>query len=281
MEHGRVAISVNNCFRLLDQSVNRVNYFSCITDNLTVLSLPVDWKIINKTGINYSLGNLQDNKNDHLLNGYKHFIQCYLIRDCVESFAMCLDELFFVLLLNGKTVPSSATLVDALSDKEKNELERFRNYGLYGTNGKDGKIQALKKCFGIDLPPQYKKIILSLKNIRDCLTHHNGIVREKDGISGKNKTRKFHWATLSFFILGNQSGKRQELVPNTLVKEESSICIKFEIENHHKIFNIGDQLYFTAAESYEIAFSLKQVSNQYIEQIKKVALNNKLGEQHV
>lgn len=266
MTHHKMELSINDCFKAFDISFNRLKYFTCITDNLGVESLPCGWSITNKDGMSYQVPAPEEDKREYIISGYKHFIQRYLVRDCIESFALCLDELFLVLLLSGKTVPSNFTLIECLNEEEKLALDKFRDHGL---DGKDGKIRILKDRFNLELPTPYKKIISSLKDIRDCLTHNNGIVTRRHGHSGKNNSRKFHWATFSVFLVGTKSGRKSKLIFNKPLREESNINIKLDIQNHSKTFMIGEQLSFSSDESYEIAWSLQLAAQEYFKTINQ------------
>ena len=154
MTNHKVELSINDCFKAFDISFNRLKYFSCITDNLNVESLPCAWSITNKSGMSYQITAPEEDNKEYLISGYKHFIQRYLVRDCIESFALCLDDLFLVLLLVGKTVPSTHTLLECLNEEERISLNKFRERGL---SGRDGKIKILKDRFNLDLPTQFNK----------------------------------------------------------------------------------------------------------------------------
>ncbi len=98
-----IQFSINSCFRAFDQSFNRVKYFSCIVDNLDFSNFPAEWGIKQDNGLTYAVREPQgDDEKQRLLDGMHHFMQCYLVRDCIESFAIVLDKLFFLLLVDGK-----------------------------------------------------------------------------------------------------------------------------------------------------------------------------------
>lgn len=101
-EDKKIEFSVEKCFKTFDQSFNRIKYFICIAENLTEKQLPSFWSIQNPGGISYGV-NEPDSKNKPLIvEGYKHFIKCYVLRDCIESFSLSLDKLFLILLIHGK-----------------------------------------------------------------------------------------------------------------------------------------------------------------------------------
>lgn len=267
MKNNRINLSANECFKPFDRSFNRVKYFSCITDNLDVSHIPDDWTIKNETGLSYAVNEPEEKKKEYLIKSYKHFIQCYLVRDCIESFALCLDKLFFVLLLIGKTVPSDQTLYGSLSDENKELLKTFKNKGLYG---RDGKIKLLKRHFNLELSEPYKKIISDLKDIRDCLSHGNGIVSDRYGKQDEQGDQKFHWATLTIFGVGVKSGERVKIEIGKPPKEETDIYIKPDTRDHFKSFKAGEMLSFSSAETYEIALSLQLVAQEYLKKIQKM-----------
>ncbi len=261
---GKLELSVNQCFKLLDQSFKRTQYFSCIADNLSLSSLPNDWVIKREDGINWGIKEPETEENkQHILDGYKHFIQCYLVRDCIESFALSLDDFFFTLLLAGKKVNPSKPLYDALSDEDKALLKLFEGDGLSSQNG---KVQKLKKQFGIELSPEQHTIISSLKDIRNCFAHSNGFVRNTDGKKADKGIRKFHWQTISITAVGAETQKEFQLKIGERYPEAMSIGL--QIKEHSKHFKIGEQLSFSPVEAYEIGLSLHQIGAHYTKSIK-------------
>ena len=258
-------LSINNCFKVFDQSFSRVKYFSCLANNLDLDSFPISWTIQNPSGLNYMVKAPRNQEEKQIiLDGYKHFMHCYLVRDCIESFAISLDRLFFILLLNGKKVLTSQTLLDALSEDERKLLQKFENAGL---SSKEGKIQLLKTHFGLELTEDHKKIIAGLRDMRNCFAHGNGFVRRTDGKKDGKEKRKFTWRTMSIFTKGEKSGKEYPIEFDKPLQEAGMVCMR--IENHEKSFKIRQQLSFSPAEAYEIAFSLQQVGRNFMEEINQ------------
>lgn len=264
-DHHRLELPINKCFTTYDQSFNRVKYFSAITDNLTKDLFPDEWVINNPFGINYAMKDVPDNKKNELLQGYKHFMQCYLVRDCIESFAICLDKLFLVLLINGKRIKSDQTLLEALSDEEREKHKLFEKAGLSSQNG---KVQQLKNLFALPLSKEHNQLVTSLKDIRNCFAHGNGFVRDIDGKPDGKTKRKFHWATFSVFGIGTKSGNKFDIEIGKPLEEESYICGKIELKDNSKSFRVGEQLSFSSKETYEIAWSLQLVAREYLNQIR-------------
>lgn len=261
----KIPLPIENCFKAYDQSFNRVQYFSVITDNLTTAVFPDKWVIKNKSGLDFAMKEVNDDKKEYMLDGYKHFIQSYLLRDCIESFAICLDKLFLFLLLNGKEIKLDQIIFESLSEDEKKLLKNFEKIGLYS---KEGKLQILKSKFNLTLSEDYNIIISSLKGIRNCFAHGNGFVRKIDGKEDGEK-RKFHWATFSIFGIGTTSGKKVEIEIGKRLEEEINICGKIDTKDHYKSFEVGEQLSFSSTETYEMAWSLKLVASEYIKQISQ------------
>jgi hypothetical protein len=177
---------------------------------------------------------------------------------------LCLDELYLLLLLNGKTVKSNLTLFEALTTEE---LKEYTYFTFRGLSTKDGKIRQLKDKFNLELQDNNKTIINSLKDIRDCLTHGNGLVQEKYGSPAKDKQRSFSWKTMDIFVEGVVSKKKSKIQFGKALKEESNICLR--IKKHSKNFRIVEQISFTPAETYEIAMSLQFIAKDYLKSIKK------------
>jgi arsenate reductase len=261
-----IPLSINNCFKILDQSFNRIKYFSCIVDSLDSSCLPSEWVIKQKNSISYTFTEPQgENEKQRILEGLRHFMQCYLVRDCIESFAIALDKLFHLLLVDGKKIHSQQTLDDVLSKDEKELLKKFKNEGL---SSKEGKIQLLHQHFCLDLLPDQKAIITSLKDIRNCFAHGNGIVRKTDGKKDTENKRKFCWKTVSVFAVGSESGKRYSVEFNQPFPEAGNICM--QIVDHCKLFKIGEQMTFSSVETYEIALSLHLIAHRYISEIARI-----------
>lgn len=263
-------LSINDCFKVFDQSFNRVQYFSCIAQNLSSDGLPAIWGIQNPSGITYAIKVPENQEEEqNILHGYKHFIHRYLVRDCIESFSISLDSLFFVLLLNGKNIPPGITFQESLSNEEKGLFKKFEKAGL---SSQEGKIQLLKTHFGLNISDRDKSIISCLKDIRNCLSHSNGFVRETDGKKDNDKKRKFTWQIISAFFLDEETGEESAIEFGKEMHESKTVAVR--IEDHQKSFRIGEQLSFSPSETYEIAFSLKQVVNGILENI-----NNQLNSQ--
>ncbi len=248
-------------FRFFDQSFNRIKYFSSMANNLDISCLPKNWSIQNKDGLTYMVSAPQnDEEKLRLVGGYQHFIHCYLVRDCIESFALSLDKFCFMLLLNGKRIQVDKPLLESLGAEEKQFYKKFEKAGI---SSQEGKIQLLKSYFGVELPDNFSSVITSLKDIRNCFAHGNGFVRITDGKkSGKSK-RKFIWNTISVFARGEDTGKIYPLFLGEPFPESVNVCVK--IDEHIKSYDVGSQLNFSSAEAYEIAFSLQQISRKLIE----------------
>lgn len=268
MEGKQVTIQLEKCFTFFDHSFNRVKYFSCISNNVKEESLPSEWTIEDQNGIGQGMQEPNDEQKKSILEGYKHFIQRYLVRDCIESFSLSLDSLFFhLLLVKKKTVPSNTNLNklhDCLNEDEKKLLKRFEYAGLTGKARSLGKLELLESNFEFKLSDDYRQIINSLKDIRNCLSHHNGIVRDNDGDSNGENKRKFSWAIFRIFAIDAESGEEFDLKVGKHVKEGTKICGQLKLTDNHKTFRIGEQLYFSANETFKIAYSLSLVAQQLL-----------------
>lgn len=254
---GRIELSANKCFELFDQSFNRVKYFLCISDNVCTDSLPSEWRILNESGMNYGVHDPAENT-VHLIDGYKFFIRRYLVRDVIESFALCLDKLCFLKLLDGKTLTASQSLRDALTKKEKSRLNTFEFKGL------KGKLEILEADFGLVIPEQHADAINSLTDIRNCFAHNNGYVRPNDGLETEEGKREFQWLAFSLFLEG-ASGREYEVVLGEPLQEESNVCLR--LERNTKAFKISEPLSFSSVETYEIALSLHLAATEYLKSV--------------
>ena len=260
------SIPINECFKTFDRSFNRLKYFSCLASNLDFEKFPEIWGIQNTRGLTYEVQPLQtQEEKQNILHGYKHFIHLYLVRDCIESFAISLDHIIFALLINGKEgfLVADPTLDELLSDEEKKLLKKFERSGL------EGKIKLLKERFKVELMEDNEKIISGLNQIRNCLSHNNGLVRKNDGEQGIEHHRKFTWKTISIVFKGNDTGNEFYIKPNETYTTLENGWAWPKIENRDKSFKIDQPLYFTPAESYEIAYSLNQVAIILLNDINK------------
>jgi hypothetical protein len=271
MTNPQIILSPNKCFKAFDQSFNRIKYFSCIADNISESSFPTEWFIQNNpTGLSYGMKKPTEDNYLMLVNGFKYYMQRYLTRDCIENFSLCLDELFFILLANDKTIPHGKKLLECLSEEELKLFTKFNK-----VLGLEKKVELLEKHFNISILPDHKKIITSLKDIRNCLSHNNGIVRETDGEEDPtdNQKRKFHWAVFKFFTVG-KSGTQFSIEFGKPLPEESEICMKQELQNHYKSFQIYHPLSFSSADTYEIALSLQLIALRYLDGVSKIINQN-------
>lgn len=161
-----------------------------------------------------------------------------------------------------------------LSAEDKKLLELFRNHGIYG---KTGKVKLLKKYFNLELPEPHSRIISNLKDIRDCLSHRNGIVGQADGAEDSEGNRKFHWATFEIFCIGEESGKKFELEFDKPLAEAATLCARIDTKDNFKSFKVGESLSFSSSEAYEIAWSLQMITQEYLRQINEKVLTRKAG----
>jgi hypothetical protein len=261
MESTKIELSINTCFKTFDQSFNRMRYFSCIASHLDFNDLPFSWNIHNPNGFAYGIKSPEtQEEKQNILYGYKHFIHCYLLRDCIESFAISMDYLFLMLSLNGKKVLATQTLLESLCENGQKEFKKFENAGL------SKKVENLQKRFQLDLRDDNKEVIKGLNDIRNCFAHSNGIVRDRDGKNDGQK-RKFTWKTIFIFAKGEVSGNEFPIPWNEPMPEQGMICL--QIRNHEKSFEIGQQLSFTPSEVHEIAFSLQRIGINFIEEIQQ------------
>ena len=265
--------TVENCFKLFGESFSRVKLFTIIGENIAINNLPNEWGIKNDSGITYSVEPPPEDKRDYVVNGFKHFLQCYLVRDCIEGFMLSLDNLYFLLSLRGKKMKFNQPLLNVLTQEEIKDYNDFTRKGL---SKKDGKIKALKDKFGLELSEENKTIANSLKDIRDCLTHGNGVVKKKYGSDAKDGKRKFTWQAISIFLQSKESKKRYKIEFGKKIsdyvgeiKEQDTIDMYLEIKERLKDCGIGEQLTFSPAETYEIAYSLQMIGLEYIQKIKE------------
>jgi hypothetical protein len=264
MESTRFEIPIDGCIGQFDASFNRIKYFSQISDNIKLSELPPFWSIKSESGLNHMISAPPEDQLKNLLEGFKFFTKRYLIRDCIESFTLVLDDIFFALTLHGKKAQVNNTLFDVLTEEEKKLLKKFQDDGLVG------KLSKIEKKLGIKLDEKFIRVVRSLRDIRHCLSHSNGVVRIVDGESAGKDKRKFCWTTFSAFVRGEETGKKYKLEFGKAYKESSTVYLQFA--EHQKVFPIGSILSFSTSEIYEMGFSLQRVMWALIEEINKKLL---------
>lgn len=258
-------LSLEGCFKKLGQSFNRVKYFVGIIDTLDVAGLPDNWNIKNPSGIDYEV-QLPAGENQNIVDAYKYFMKRHLVRDVIESFALSLDEVFFLLLLDGKYVSSFQPLNQLLSEEEDKNLKKIQKQGI------SDKFKFFKEKYNIQLSGNWPDIIESQRHIRNCLSHSNGNVRKQDGTDGEGGKRKFTWKTMEIFLQETLTGKEHQIKFGEPIGFKANICLR--IKDHSKEFNIGEQLSFSSGEVYEIAWNLMEFSKNLIREISKMKKNS-------
>jgi hypothetical protein len=86
----------------------------------------------------------------------------------------------------------------------------------------------LKQKFGLELPKEHNRVISGLKDIRNCLAHHNGIVRPTDGKKEGEGKRQFHWSVFEIFAIGTKSGKKFDIKFNEAFEEEVLVLVEVD-----------------------------------------------------
>ena len=114
----KVEISLNESFRIFEQSFNRLKYFSCISENITQHHMPSDWLIESESGLHFKMRKPNEDNIFNIISGYKKFMRLYLIRDCIDSYALSLDKFFMLLLLNKKRIASHQPIIHGLDEAE-------------------------------------------------------------------------------------------------------------------------------------------------------------------
>ncbi len=263
VEGDKLVFKIEDSFKIFRQSFNRVTCFLPITENLDFSSLPDVWEISGREGFLHTFKAFSSDENKkEILEGYRHFASLYMLRDCIESFALGLDHLYSILMIRNTTFIPGTSFYAGLNEEEQKRIKDFERVGLY--RPRDGKIQKLKKDFGLEISEDHRKVIAGLKDIRDCLSHSNGVVMPKYGIkTTEQNLMKFSWLAFSIYAVGAETGKKFEVKAGQKLSEPSQIVMK--LETHNKAFNVGVQLAFSACEVFEIAYSLNLAIAQYIQ----------------
>lgn len=253
VENGNIAIE--KAFEAFNISFNRSRYFMIMIDNFDESHMPSNWASKDNFGV---IHHLPEPKNKgELIDVYKKYVANFILRDCIEAFALALDNLFFIVSLHGKKVLIGAPLINALSTEEQKELKNFKFCGL------SEKLKRLSSKIGGPYDDEDLSIIASMKDIRDCFSHHFGLVRNTDGKSAKNHKRKFEWLVLNTFLRNRDTGRRQKLVFGEKLNQPCDLCI--ELKKHCKEFKVNQMLAFTKNECMEILLTHKILSDRIIQ----------------
>ena len=119
----------------------------------------------------------------------------------------------------------------------------------------------------------FKSVIKSLNDIRNCLSHSSGIVRPQDGQKDEENYRKFKWIIFSASVRGNETGKIYELEVGKSYDEDATIIL--ELTEHERRFKVGQQLSFKTLDIYEMAFTLQRITHAIFNELNsKIATTN-------
>lgn len=253
-----IVLKIEDSVIVFAQSFNRLLHYIPMTDNLDVSFLPKRWGIKGRQGLIHQIPTPSNEKDIiQLIEGFQNLTYRYLLRDCIESFALSLDDLYATLQLYKKKNISN------LDEGDRQKAESFARAGIY--RKKDGKLQRLKKDFGLELPENYRLVISGLKDIRDCLSHSAGIVMPHHGRkTSKRDEREFSWLSLHLHAIGKDTRKRYEVEAGSHFPEP--VTLMAESVMHKKRFKIGHHLIFSSSETFDIANSLKLVFENYIDE---------------
>ncbi len=266
-ETGRITLDLDMCFQDLQRSISRVNLFSCIGQNLELNSLPQTWLIRNEGGVDMGMNDPKPEEMPHILEGFQHFLQLYLVRDVIETFALALDEMFALLLLQGKTgAPDGSYLHELFSAEDHAEIAKFKQEGL--VKDKNGKVNRLAERHGLELSEGSQQILKSFRDIRNCFAHTNGVVRATDGEECDDASkREFCWKVVHIWSENEDTGEQFPVESNKIVP--AGLAVKMQIKEHRKQFFIGERLSFSPIESYKIAMSLRWIADEYLQKFRE------------
>lgn len=259
-DKNRISVPADEPFLPFFRSFNRLTYFCCISDNLDVSVLPSNWSVRKNSAMKFGINKPQKEIRENLVGDFKNQIRMYVLRESIESFALSLDEFFFLLLLNGKYKEMNQSPVDTLS---KDEL---KEYNIFCTKGIAYKITKIEERLKVEFSRSLKEIATSLKDIRNCFSHSNGIVRTGDGFKESANKRKFQWISIDL-IVSHEDGEELNFEANKSYEKGSSLYLKSEM--HSKVFEIGDTLQFDSFEVFEIGYALNDMVKEIILSAKK------------
>lgn len=190
-------------------------------------------------------------EDDEVIKHYKEEYECWVIangfREVIETFSIFLEEIHKACLTlawsKGRYTP----------DKCDGMQSNFHNAGL------PDKFNILENRFGIIC--EEKDHVLSINQTRNCLTHRNGRVGDKDiDASGK---LNLSWKDLEILVV--PTGEEPTAVTN-MPKEGIPTPNGGHIESHYvirkKSFTKGEYIKFSPRQLAEICWFINQTAIQ-------------------
>jgi hypothetical protein len=227
-----------------------------------------DYQLVNETSFHILPDGADDVQIEHLKENFEQWIVCCGLRELIETFSVFLNAVYKACLLasfNNKPLES---------DKFGKSLESFDWKGV------EKKLKILRSNFGIETTKEiYFK---SINQVRNCLTHRNGIVGQKD--LGGDDSLKLCWLSLDS-IIKTPSGEVISLNPpfpksGTFLKEGGELCIK--VIEKIKEFSFGDVIKLNPNDLSEICLvffiATEEISKSTFDHLKKIGIEIKVTE---
>lgn len=188
---------------------------------------------------------IKEEKYNEWLSSYKNWSFCNSINEIIEYFHQYLETIIAIYSSNNKTITakSSDNINDVINAVIKNNKRSFRKIEL--------QIKYLKEQ-GISISEEDEKIVRSLYDIRNLLTHERGIMDQRPNLKLIKSEITIYWYKPHFSIKSNESGIVHPLEEK--IREDSQIQIKLK-SSAQKVFKIGSSINFSFEEVEEIAWT--------------------------
>ena len=118
---------------------------------------------------------------------------------------------------------------------------------------------------GLTTPSQYKREFLSLQQVRNCLEHRDGIVRERD-VDPHTQVLRLALPRLKLFC--EDAGREIELSRGSMVEKDTTVLMKVVVAERE--FKLGDRVTFNADEFHDIGFGCWAITNDLVSRLPQL-----------
>lgn len=114
-------------------------------------------------------------------------------------------------------------------------------------------------------PLHYERELLSLQDVRNCLEHREGIVRERD-VDPATGALHLRWPRLRLFY--DDEGRRIELGRGSQVEKDTALMADIVVEERE--FKLGERVIFKADEFHDIGFGCLTIANDLVQRLPQL-----------
>jgi hypothetical protein len=118
---------------------------------------------------------------------------------------------------------------------------------------------------GLTTPLHYEREFLSLQNVRNCLEHRDGIVRERD-VDPHTQVLRLALPRIKMFY--DDAGREIELNKGSMVEKDIDLLMKAVVAERE--FKLGDRVTFNADEFHDIGFGFWAITNDLMNRLPQL-----------